>query len=108
MKVFFLVLFVVHGLIHILGFVKAFNSEKVPQLTQDIPPPLGLLWLSDSILFIAVAVLYYFDISSWWLFAAAAVIVSQILIILFWRDAKFGTIANILLCIPIILAAAGI
>lgn len=43
----------------------------------------------------------------WWIIGAVAVILSQALIILYWRDAKFGTIANIILIVPIIIAFAG-
>ena len=107
MKVFFLLLITIHGLIHTLGFVKAFKPDRVPQLTRDISRPLGLLWLSDCLLFIATAFLYYSGQDAWWIFGTAAILISQTLIILFWRDAKFGTIANIILCIPVIMAAIG-
>ncbi|MBK6936818.1 MAG: hypothetical protein IPH18_07930 [Chitinophagaceae bacterium] len=41
----FLFLAVVHGLIHLLGFVKAFNISPVQQLTAAIPKVNGVLWL---------------------------------------------------------------
>lgn len=43
-----LLLFIVvmiHGLIHLLGFVKAFNLAPVGQLTQNISKTGGTLWL---------------------------------------------------------------
>jgi len=45
MKTFFAVFLVVHGLIHLLGTAKAFDVADIPQLTQQIARPLGILWL---------------------------------------------------------------
>ena len=45
MTVVFAVVLVVHGLIHVLGFVKAFGLADLPQLTQPVSPSLGVLWL---------------------------------------------------------------
>ena len=39
-----------------------------------------------------MVVLHY---DAWWMTAAAAVVLSQALVVLYWQDAKFGTIANI-------------
>ena len=61
MRVFFLILFIIHGLIHLLGFVKAFNLTQIDQLTQHISKPVGLLWLFASTLFIATSILYVLE-----------------------------------------------
>jgi hypothetical protein len=106
MKIFFIVLFIVHGLIHLFGFVKAFNLAQVNQLTQYISKPVGSLWLFVALLFILTTLLYYFEKDSWWIFGATAIIFSQILILFFWNDAKYGTIVNIILLLPIIVAFA--
>ena len=47
MKIFFAVFLVVHGLIHLIGTAKAFGVADIPQLTQQIARPLGILgfWL---------------------------------------------------------------
>ncbi len=107
MKIFFLVLFIVHGLIHLLGFTKAFNLAQVNQFTENISKPAGLLWLLAAILFIVASILYYYEEEAFWIIGAAAVIVSQVLIISYWNDAKYGTIANVILLVPIIIAFAG-
>ncbi len=107
MKFFLLVIIIVHGLIHLLGFVKAFNLAQVNQLTQNISKPFGVLWVLVAILFIITAVMYFLEKNSWWIVAAPAVIISQILIIFSWSDAKFGTIANLILLIPIVISYAG-
>ena len=106
-KIFFSLIIFLHGLIHILGFVKAFELAQVDQLTQDISKPVGLLWLFSSLLFLLVLALYLKGNDMWWIIGMVAVVLSQILIILSWSDAKFGTIANIILMVPIIIAFAG-
>jgi hypothetical protein len=37
------VLLVIHGLLHLMGFLKAFGLAELPQLTGPISQPLGLL-----------------------------------------------------------------
>ena len=46
---------VVHGLIHLLGFARAFGLADLPQLTQPISPLFGTLWLIATFLFLAAA-----------------------------------------------------
>jgi hypothetical protein len=107
MRYFLLVLILFHGLIHILGFIKAFNLTPVSQLTQNISKPVGLLWMLVTILFLLSFVLFLIGKDSWWMFCTPAVVTSQILITINWTDAKYGTIPNFILMIPIIIAFAG-
>lgn len=98
---------IVHSLIHLLGFIKAFNLAQVNQLTGEISKGTGLFWLLATVLFLVMITLYLLNSDLWWMVGAVAVILSQILIILSWSDAKYGTIANIILIVPIIAAFAG-
>jgi len=41
-------------------------------------------------------------VQSWWRVAGVAAICSQVLIVLSWSDAKFGTIANLIVLIPVV------
>jgi hypothetical protein len=91
----------VHGLIHIMGFVKAFDLAEINQLTREISRPMGIAWLAATLLFVATLLLYLLNIREWWMMALPALLLSQVVIILHWGDTKFGTLANI-----IILAAA--
>ncbi|MBA4319163.1 MAG: hypothetical protein C0412_12250, partial [Flavobacterium sp.] len=93
MRIPFLILVIVHGLIHLLGFVKAFGLAEVKQLTQPISKPFGMIWLLAFILFTIAAILFAFKYNYWWFFGILALVTSQILISFFWHDAKFGTIA---------------
>lgn len=97
MRIAFIIILVIHGLIHLLGFVKAFGLADVKQLTQTISKPFGTVWLLVCILFVITAIMYISKNGYWWLPGFIAVLISQILVILYWQDAKFGTIANVII-----------
>lgn len=102
LKIFLLVVIFIHGIIHILGFLKAFQLAEINQLTQHISKPMGILWLFALILFFAAAIQLIINQNLWWITGLAAVILSQVLIILFWQDAKFGTVANIIVLLSVV------
>lgn len=106
MRFIFIGLIILHGIIHILGIIKAFNFASIEQLSQNISKSIGILWLASTILFIITAVLFYLDKEYWWIIGTTALIISQTLIILSWQDAKFGTIANVVLILPLLMAYA--
>lgn len=81
---------IVHGLIHLMGFAKAFKYAELSQLTQEISMPAGLLWLLCSLAFIVAGVLFAFKNASWWWVALPAVVLSQLLMFASWDDAKLG------------------
>lgn len=99
MKTGLIIIFLIHGLLHLTGFFKAFGKGDVIKLAGYISKPMGLLWLLVAMVFIMVAVLILMNKQGWPFFAIAAVIISQTLIIMSWQDAKWGTIVNILLLI---------
>ena len=90
----FAVFLVLHGLIHLLGFAKAFRLADLSQLTQPVSAPAGALWLTAAVLFVSAAGCLFLWPRWWWLFGAAAVVVSMAATIPSWSDAKFGAIAN--------------
>jgi hypothetical protein len=87
------ILFVIHGLIHLMGFVKAFGFAAMPQLTQPISRSLGVAWLIAGIAFVIAAWLPW---RVFWPVTAVAVVLSQLVIVSSWTDAKFGTVANVI------------
>ncbi|MGB5436738.1 MAG: DUF6544 family protein, partial [Maribacter sp.] len=97
MRILFIVILFVHGLIHFMGFAKAFDFGNMAQFTKEISKPVGFLWLLTSLLFIVSGVLYLIKKETWPMLAIIAVILSQILIFMVWKDAKFGTIANVII-----------
>jgi len=102
----FAFILLIHGLIHLMGFVKAFKLADIQQLTQSISKPLGILWLVTAVLFIAAVALFLFQNNAWWIVAIPAVVLSQFLIFGAWQDAKFGTIANVIALLGIVVAIA--
>lgn len=97
MKTVLIILFVLHGAIHLMGFAKAFDIVPVKPLNQYISKPFGLLWLTACLLCLTCALLVLIEASAWWGVGLTTILISQILIIRFWKDAKFGTIVNIII-----------
>lgn len=97
MKTVFLIIVFLHGLLHLLGFVKAFEFREVRELTLHISKPIGFVWLIASLLFLMYGILYGLNFKYAWMSGLIAVILSQILVIMFWQDAKFGTLPNLLI-----------
>ncbi|MCB0490515.1 MAG: hypothetical protein KDC99_18710 [Cyclobacteriaceae bacterium] len=98
------ILILIHGLIHLAGFVKAFQLAALPQLTRSISKPVGMLWLTTAILFIIASVILLIKKDSWWIIGLAAVVTSQVLISMYWTDARYGTIANVIILIAALLS----
>src|SRR3989339_1517407 len=99
MRIAFLIIVVLHGLIHLFGFVKGFGFKEVEELTLPISKPLGIFWLTATVLFIIYGILHYANNKYAWFFGLFAVVISQILVVIFWKDAKFGTIPNLIVLI---------
>lgn len=101
-----------HAFIHLLGFVKAWDIAPVPRLSgrtlfavsDRSVKGLGVFWLTAFLGFTVSTIAFLLQLSWWWLAAACSVVVSQLLIVMYWRDARFGTIVNLVI-IPAILAA---
>jgi hypothetical protein len=87
-----------------MGFAKAFHFAEISQLKQPISKISGMLWLFTSGVFISVLLLFLLKQNYWWMIAVAAILLSQILIVQNWGDAKFGTIPNIIILLPVIIA----
>jgi hypothetical protein len=103
LRIIFLLIITVHGLIHLMGFAKAFQYAEMKQLTIAISKPIGLMWLTASSLFVTTAILFLLKKDYWVIFSIVAVVISQLVIILSWHDAKFGTIANVIILIAAII-----
>jgi len=86
---------VVHGLIHLLGFAKAFGLAEMPELRIPIARPVGLLWLAAAVSMLVTAAAFVAAPGVWWMLAFGAVVVSQVVIVTSWSDARFGTLANL-------------
>ncbi len=99
MRIVFLIIVLLHGFIHSLGFVKAFGINEVKELTIPVSKFSGIIWLVASILFLVYAWLFYQNSKHAWIVGLVSVILSQILVFYFWNDAKFGTIPNVIILV---------
>lgn len=104
MKILLLIIVLLHGAIHVMGFLKGFGIAEINELKMNISKPAGFFWLVATLLFVAAFMLILIDQECWWMVAIPAVILSQVLIIIAWQDAKFGTILNVIILIATIIA----
>lgn len=106
MKIFLLLLIILHGLIHFIGFarlwnifnLKGFSGHTFFAIPDAVLKPLGLLWLISMLLFLLSAARIMSG-GYWWAIAIIAVLLSQTLIFIYWQDAKAGTLANVLILV---------
>jgi hypothetical protein len=104
----------VHGIIHLIGLLKAWSLGSAEKISAkaifNLPPSdtklVGVLWLLTCILLIMSTYAFYFRKEWFWIVGVVAFVISQALIILHWPEAKWGTLANVILLFAIVLAAA--
>ncbi len=96
MRLAFAIFLALHGLIHLLGFARAYGLAALPQLRTPIGPAVGLLWLVSALLFVAAALAIVLWPRWWWTIGAAAVAASTVAIASAWTDAKAGAAANVI------------
>lgn len=112
MKYLLMAIILIHGLIHLMGFVKEYNLAPASELTihpavrlsHKLEHTIGLFWLIVTLAFIIAALVMLLQRPIWWLPAIIAVVFSQSLIILYWQDAKWGTIANAIVLVAALLS----
>ena len=114
MRAILTILLFIHGAIHLMGFLKWSKLAPVSQLsgrTLITFSPTGdrvyaILWLLALVAFFVAAALRIGRGDAWWIPALIGVVLSQGLIVFTWSDAKFGTIANVLILVPALIAVA--
>lgn len=114
MRVALLLVLALHGAIHLLGFLRWSGLARVPQLSAKTLMPLSnagsrvfaVAWLTALVVFFVAGTLVLLKRDAWGSVAVFGVILSQALIVLAWRDAKAGTVANLIILIPALIAIA--
>ncbi len=104
MRLIFVLFVCIHALIHVLGFLKGFEIKDFKELTLPISRTEAVFWLVASVLFIIYTFLVITNNRYSWVAGFFAVILSQILVLLFWKDAKFGTIPNLIILVGSIIS----
>lgn len=95
---------VVHAAIHLMGFLKAYGLAALPQLSDSISRAMGTAWLLACVLFVLAAALLVDGARHWWIAACPALVLSQIAICAAFHAAKWGTLVNVILLLPVGLA----
>ena len=95
-----------HGMIHLLGFLKAFGIIEFSGLSQPISKPLGYVWLLTFAMFLLTSILMLFRNDYWWILGLVCALFSQFLVLTYWQDARFGTILNLIILFPVIVNLA--
>ncbi len=89
---------IIHAILHIFGFIKAFNIIAINTTFLPISRKQGILWLVTGLLLLVSAELLFLNREYWWLYGLVAVVFSQSLVVINWEDAKYATLINLLLC----------
>ena len=101
-----------HGLLHLLGFVYGFRLAPAGQFTGKTIVALSatlqrlasVLWLVAAVLFLAALAALLLKKDWWWMIGVGAVVLSQVLIVLYWHDARWGTLANVIIAAMLVVA----
>ncbi|GAB4033818.1 DUF6544 family protein [Spirosoma jeollabukense] len=102
-------LLLLHGLIHVVGFVNQWalalgtqmSGKSLITMSAGTSKLMGILWLITGLCFLLASVSYWLQ-RDWWLTVAlVSVVLSQALIIIYWPDAKAGTVVNVLIALVI-------
>ena len=114
LRIMFASMLVIHSLLHLIGVEKEWNiswhgqrpAQTLLQFTGNTSKIAGGAWLLASVLFMCGAVGYLLQKEWYWIPAAGALVISQVLVIIDWQDARYGTIVNIMILVMVIFSAA--
>ena len=102
MKAALAILIILHGLMHLFGFFNTMDLVHFSKPAEGIIRINGFLWLIVAIILVAAAIFLLTERDWWWIPAFMGTAVSQYLIVTSWQDAKFGTIANIIILLTVV------
>ena len=104
LRIIFALVLLLHGLFHLMGFAKAYRYAEITQLSGEYSRSAGFFWLLSALLFTASVLFFFLKKDWWWMAALPAVLISQMLLFGQWKDARFGTIANVIILVGVVLA----
>lgn len=91
------ILATLHALVHLMGFAQAFGIQQFEEITKHITKPMGILWMLAGIVLLSMVITWSVRWDYWWVLAWTGILLSQVLIIYYWNDARFGTLFNVLI-----------
>lgn len=104
------VVFLLHGLVHLIGAAVGLGLVALPQLSSLSLVPLGAtgqhllggLWLVAALLTLCAGAQVLGRRAGWWTTAVVALGVSQLVVGFGWHDAKAGTLVNLALAAAVL------
>jgi len=109
-------LMAIHAVIHLIGFVKkqepasdeTSGPKQIARFSERRIHHMRALWLMACILLLT-ATYFYFQHHAWfWLPATVGMVLSQLLIVLHWSEAKWGTWLNLIVLLAVIFSLANL
>ena len=76
MRIALIILIGIHGVIHLFGFLKAFDISEFNAISQPISKTFGIFWFLTFLLFAITVILFFAHSNYWWLSGFLAVIIS--------------------------------
>jgi len=92
----FMAILSIHAVVHFMGAAKGFGWAELPQLAQPVSRLAGAAWLAAGLMLLAAAATFIAVPRWWWIVGSVGVALSQVMVVSAWSDAKFGTVANVL------------
>lgn len=102
MKYLIILIVIIHSIIHVFGFYKSFNITALKGLSLYYSKIFGLFWFITALVFLLFGISLLVNFKFSWFLGLIGVLSSQILIFYSWKDAKFGTIINLITLIYVI------
>lgn len=87
--------------------MQGYGLVAVPPLPHAIAPRSALAWLAAALLLMSSGVLVLAGPRAWWMAALPGVLFSQAVVVVAWSDAKFGTLANVIVLVPLAIVIGG-
>ncbi|MEQ9378217.1 MAG: hypothetical protein RIG68_23705 [Imperialibacter sp.] len=92
MRYFLAIIILLHGAIHLAGF-----RVNTPAVSSNFVKSPGVFWLAVAVMWSVTSGLLFSNWRYWWVFGMTSVFFSQILTFKYWKDAKYGTIVNVVI-----------
>ncbi len=87
-----------------IPIAKNFNVRALITLSVNESKTIGLLWLLCCIGLVASCIIFLLEKDWWWMVGAISLLLSQSLIILYWHDAKYGTLINVIILLAVLIS----
>ncbi len=101
MRVAFLLLLILHAVVHLFWFAHAFGWVEQEYFNKVIPPMVGFSWFLAAFFLLASAILLGKGRLNWFHPALIGVLISQMWIFSAWEATKLGSLVNLIILIGV-------